>query len=632
MASLFHRAGDPRNHRFSRALLPLDTLYRLGEDLCMELSERIKGLPDRPGVYLFKGRKGEILYIGKALSLKKRVQSYFQGRELQSERLERISSLLSQVLDLEVIVTDNELEALILESNLVKDQQPRYNIILKDDKHYPFLKLDPQDSWPRLQVVRRVKEDGAYYFGPYVPATTMWQLLHLVNKTFPLRKCTEIRGRRHCLDYHLGRCLGPCEGSVTKEEYDQVVERVRLVLEGRDRELAKQLEEAMRQSAERLEFERAAKLRDQLFTLREALAGQKVLSPGGEEQDVFGVCVEGGEANIQVLLIRRGRLVGRESFTFGEGLARGPGDLLDALVRQFYLRPRTIPREVLISDPVEDAEMIGRWLSERAGYRVEVRRPQRGRRARLTELAAKNAQIALMASLKSAAGREAAVKQLKTVLSLSQLPHRIEAFDISNIQGMLAVGSQVVFQDALPSRSDYKRYRIRTVTGADDYAMLEEVLRRRFARASEWPLPDLFVIDGGRGQLNVALKVARGLGYRDLPIIALAKEEESIHHPLRPVPMALPDGSRAKHLLQQVRDEAHRFAITYHKKLRKKQSITSVLEEIPGVGEKRRQVLLQHFGSLKAMQQASIEEIRKVGGLPSHAAAAVHDFLQALTE
>ncbi|MFQ5532391.1 MAG: excinuclease ABC subunit UvrC, partial [Candidatus Methylomirabilales bacterium] len=532
----------------------------------------------------------------------------------------------------EVIITDNELEALILESNLVKERQPRYNIVLKDDKHYPFLKLDPEDPWPRLQVVRQVKEDGAYYFGPYVPASTMWQLLHLVNRTFPFRKCTDIRGRRHCLDYHLGRCLGPCEGSVTKAEYDQVVERVRLVLEGRDRELAKQLEENMRQSAERLEFERAAKLRDQLFALREALAGQKVLSPGGEEEDVFGVSVEGGEANIQVLLIRRGRLVGRESFTFGEGLAPEPGDLLGALIRQFYLRPRTIPREVLTSHPVGDADMIGRWLSGRAGNRVEVRHPQRGRKARLTELAAKNAQIALMASLKSAAGREAALKELRTVLGFSEVPHRIEAFDISNIQGMLAVGSQVVFQNALPSRSDYKRYRIKTVRGADDYAMLEEVLRRRFARAEEWPLPDLFLIDGGRGQLNVALKVARGLGYRDLPIIALAKEEETIHHPFRPVPIVLPEGSRAKHLLQQVRDEAHRFAITYHKKLRKKQSLTSVLEEIPGVGEKRRQVLLKHFGSLKAMQHASIEEIRKVGRLPSHAAAAVHDFLQALAE
>ncbi|MEE9153792.1 MAG: excinuclease ABC subunit UvrC [candidate division NC10 bacterium] len=612
--------------------MPLDTLRSLGEDQDMELSAKIKGLPDRPGVYLFKGGRGTVLYIGKALSLRKRVQSYFQGRDLPSERPDRMTSLLSQVVDVEVIVTDNELEALILESNLVKERQPRYNIVLKDDKHYPFLKLDLRDPWPRLQVVRQVKEDGALYFGPYVPATTMWQLLQLINRTFPLRKCTDIKGRRLCLDYHLGRCLGPCEGSVSTAEYDQVVDRVRLVLEGRDRELVKQIEDSMRQAAERLEFERAAKFRDQVFTLREARAGQRVLSPGGEEQDVFGVSIDGGEANIQVLLIRRGRLVGRESFTFREGLVRGPGDLLDALIRQFYLRPRTIPPEVLTSHPVGDAEVIGRWLSERTGHPVVVRHPQRGRKARLARLAVKNAEIALTASLRSTAGRQAALKELQEVLDLSHVPHRIEAFDISNIQGMLAVGSQVVFEDAEPSRSDYKRYRIKTVAGADDYAMLEEVLRRRFARVAEWPLPDLILIDGGRGQLNVALKVARGLGHRNLPVISLAKEEEVIHQPRRPAPIALPEGSRAKHLLQQIRDEAHRFAITYHKKLRGKQSLLSILEEIPGVGAKRRQALLRHFGSLKAVQRASIEEIRKVGGFPSHAAAAVHDFLQALAK
>jgi excinuclease ABC subunit C len=595
----------------------------------MDLSAKVKGLPNRPGVYLFKGGRGEVLYIGKALSLRKRVQSYFRGRELASERM---AKLLSQVLDLEVIVTDNELEALILESNLVKECQPRYNIVLKDDKHYPFLKLDLQDPWPRLQVVRQVKEDKALYFGPYVPAATMWQLLHLVNRTFPLRKCTDIRGRRHCLDYHLGRCLGPCEGSVSTAEYDQVVERVRLVLEGRDRELAKQIDGSMRQAAEKLEFEQAAKFRDQLFTLREAVAGQKVFSPGGGEQDIFGVSIEGGEANVQVLLIRRGRLVGRESFTVGEGLARGPGDLLDALIRQFYLRRRAVPLEVLTSHAVEDADVIARWLSERAGHRVVFHHPRRGRKARLAELAVQNAQIALMASMKSAAGRAAAIKELQDVLDLPHPLHRIEGFDISNIQGMLGVGSQVVFQDALSSRSDYRRYRIKTVGGADDYAMLEEVLRRRFARAEVWPLPDLILIDGGRGHLNVARKVARELGQRDLPIIALAKEEEVIHHPRRPAPIALPEGSRARNLLQQIRDEAHRFALTYHKKLRGKQSLFSLLEEIPGVGEKRRQALLRHFGSLKAIQKAGIEEIRKVGGLPSHAAAAVHDFLQAVTE
>jgi excinuclease ABC subunit C len=324
--------------------------------------------------------------------------------------------------------------------------------------------------------------------------------------------------------------------------------------------------------------------------------------------------------------------VGREAFAFGEGLARGPGDLLDAFIRQFYLRRQAVPREVLTSHSVEDAEVIGRWLSERAGHRVAIRHPQRGRKARLAALAVKNAQIALAASLKSVAGRRAALQELQGVLGLVDPPHRVEAFDISNIQGMWAVGSQVVFEDALPNRSQYKRYRIKTVAGADDYAMLEEVLRRRFARVAESPLPDLILVDGGRGQLNVALQVARELGHRGLPIIALAKEEEVIHHWRSPAPMRLPEASRARHVLQHLRDEAHRFAITYHKRLRAKHGLVSILEEIPGVGEKRRQALLGHFGSLKAMQQASIEEIRSVGGLPSHMAAAVHDFIQALTE
>lgn len=598
----------------------------------MEIEEKIEHLPDRPGVYLFKGARGEDLYIGKALSLRKRVQSYFQGREIQSDRSERIAALLPQVHDLEVIVTDNELEALILESSLVKERQPRYNIVLKDDKHYPFLKLDLSDPWPRLQVVRRVKEDQAHYFGPYVPATTMWQLLHLLNKTFPLRKCTNIRGRRLCLDYHLGRCLGPCEGRVSKAEYDQVVERVRLVLEGKDRELTKRLEQAMHEAADRLEFERAAKLRDQLLTLKEALAGQKVLSPGGEEQDVFGVAVEGGEAHVQVLLIRGGRLIGRESFTFAEGFAQGPGELLGAFIKQFYLRRRHIPRELLTSHPLEEGELIARWLTDRAEHRVEVHYPQRGRKARLVELAVKNAEIALMTSLKSAAGREAALHELQDLVGLNTPPRRIEAFDVSNTQGVLAVGSQVVFEDALPKRSEYKRYRVKAVSGADDYAMLGEVLQRRLAKAKEWPLPDLVLIDGGRGQLNVGLKAAREAGYRDLAVVALAKEEELLFHPGRPTPIILAEGSRAKHLLQQIRDEAHRSAIASHKRLRVRYGLSSVLDEIPGIGEKRRQALLRHFGSLKAIQQASIEAIRQAAGLPPHAAAAVHDFLQALRD
>jgi excinuclease ABC subunit C len=593
------------------------------------LHEKVMGLPDAPGVYLFRDKRGRVLYIGKALSLKKRVNSYFGESSGGPERLQ-IAPMVEQIADLEFILTENELEALILESNLIKTHKPRYNIVLKDDKHYPFLKLDTNDSFPWVQVVRRIKDDGALYYGPYVPSTAMWDVLALVNKTIPLRKCRSIEGRKLCLEYHLGRCLGPCEGLIGQKEYGELVEQARLLLEGKDRELTKRLEQRMHQVAEALEFEQAAKYRDQIASLRQVFERQKVISPRGEDQDVFGLAQEGGEAQVQLFLIRRGRLIGRETFTFQLG-AETASSLLTSLIKQFYLGSRDIPREILLSHPLEDAPLIEAWLTSRANRRVELLVPKRGRKARLVQMALKNAEGALALSLRSSQSREQALKELQEVLGLPAPPRRIEAYDISNISGTLAVGSQVVWEDGKAKKSAYKRYKIKTVEGPDDFAMMAEVLRRRLQRVQEMPLPDLTLLDGGRGQLNAALAVARELGHDSLQMVSLAKEEELVFHPARPRPIALPERSRARQLLQQIRDESHRFALTYHRHLRGKSALRSLLDDIPGIGARRRRALLTRFGSLRGLREASIEDLRRAAGISESLAETIHDVVGAVS-
>lgn len=593
------------------------------------LQEKVKGLADAPGVYLFRDARGHVLYIGKALSLRKRVSSYFTETPDTPER-PLIRPMVEQIADLEFILTENELEALILESNLIKSHKPRYNIALKDDKHYPFLKLDLNDPFPWVQVVRRIKDDGALYYGPYVPTTAMWDVLALVNKTIPLRKCRSIKGRRLCLEYHLGRCLGPCEGLISQQAYGELVDQARLLLDGKDQELMKRLQEQMQQAAETLEYERAAKHRDQIASLRQVFERQRIISPRGEDQDVFGLAAEGGEAHVQLFLIRRGRLIGRETFTF-ELKTETVGGLLSAVLKQFYLRARDIPREILLSEPLEDAPLIATWLTSRANRQVNLLVPRRGRKMRLIQMALKNAQEALALSLRSSQSREAALKELQTALDLPAPPRRIEAFDISNISGTLAVGSQVVWEEGRPKKSAYKRYKIKTVQGPDDVAMLAEVVQRRLRKAEEMPLPDLILLDGGRGQLNAALGVARGLGLHALPMVSLAKEEELVFHPSRSTPIALPERSRARQLLQQIRDESHRFAITYHRALRGKSAIRSLLDDVPGIGAKRRRALLTQFGSLRRLREASIEELRQAAGIPESLATTIHDVVGAVS-
>jgi excinuclease ABC subunit C len=609
----------------------------------MDLQEKIRGLPDAPGVYLFKDARGDLLYIGKALSLRKRVQSYFTDRDFGYDA-ERLGAMVGQIADVEFLLTANELEALILESNLIKQRRPRYNIVLRDDKHYPFIRLDLKDPFPALQVSRRIKNDGALYFGPYVPAGTMWDLLALLNRTFPLRTCRNIAGRTLCLEYHLGRCLGPCEGLVTQSEYAEIVQKVRLVLEGKDQEVIQQLERQMHEAAERLQYERAAKLRNQIASLRHATENQRVISARGEDQDVFGLVQEGNELHIQLLVVRGGRLIGQDSFAFEAGTQptsghrpvgwvppEGAAGVLGSLLAQYYLGARHIPKTILTSHLPAEADLLASMLSARARQQVEIRVPERGPKAHLVEMAVGNARAMLAQSLTSSAARERAMAEIQQALGLPRLPRRIECTDISNISGVLAVGSLVTFVDGQPRRQEYKRFRIRTVLGADDYAMVREVLGRRFGK-KDWPLPDLLLIDGGRGQLNAGILAAKEAGLTDLPLASLAKEEELVFRPDAPEPIRLPDGSRGKHLLQQVRDETHRFALMYHRSLRGKSGLRSVLDEVPGIGARRKRLLLQRFGSLKRLRAASVEELRTVGGLPQRVAEAAHHLLRSAAE
>ena len=596
----------------------------------MDLHEKIRSLPDAPGVYLFTDAQGALLYVGKASSLRRRVQSYFTERDFGYDA-ERLGAMVAQVADVEYLLTANEVEALILESNLIKERRPRYNIVLRDDKHYPFIRLNPKDPFPALQVVRRIRRDGALYFGPYVPAGTMWNLLALIHRTFPLRTCRSIAGRTRCLEYHLGRCQAPCEGLVTPDEYGQTVEKVRLLLDGKDREAVRQLDAQMREAAERLEFERAARFRDQIDSLRRAGEGQRAISARAEDQDVFGVAQEGHEAQVQLLLVRGGKLIGRDRFAFDGVSPDSAGAVLGALLPQYYLGAREIPRTILTSHPPSERDLLEAMLSTRAGQPVALKVPERGAKARLVDMAVGNAEAVLAQSLASASARERAMAEVQAALALPSLPRRIECTDISNISGALAVGSLITFVDGQPRRSEYKRFRIQTVVGADDYAMLGEVLRRRFAR-TEWALPDLLLIDGGRGQLTVGLLAAKEAGLSDLPLASLAKEEELVFRPGRSQPIRLPDGSRAKHLLQQVRDETHRFALAYHRSLRGKTGLQSALDEIPGIGEKRKRQLLQRFGSLRRLRAASVEELAHVGGLPPRIAEATHRLLNAIVE
>ncbi len=595
----------------------------------MTLDEKLARVPDRPGVYLYKDAKAAVIYVGKAASLRTRVRSYFQEGRPRDPKTE---ALVRQIRDLEYIVTDNELEAMMLEANLVRKHRPRYNIILRDDKHYPFLKLTTTEDFPRLVVARRVQKDGAAYYGPFYPATAMRETLRLTRQLFPLRTCRiKIDGtlERPCLQYYIHRCNAPCSGWETKAGYARTVREVQAFLDGKDDDLAKVLTQEMEAAAAEMKFERAALLRDQIQSLNKVRERQKIISTEEVDQDIIGVVREGGDACVELFFVRRGRLLGQEAFFFDRVSGFRDGEVIAAFIEQFYARGVVPAAEVLVSEAVPDEALIAEWLERLRGGRVELHAPQRGRKREFVALAEENAAIALQGHLLSRGNRQQLVlEELQRVLGLPAPPNRIEGYDISHTQGGEQVGSMVVWENGAMKPDDYKRFRIRTVQGADDFASLQEVLGRRFGKALEdgTVLPDLVLIDGGRGQLNVGLKTLETLGLDYLPVIALAKQQEEVYTAESLQPIVLDRTSPALQTLQKVRDEAHRFAITYHRKLRTRRTIQSVLDAIPGVGPTIRTSLLKWLGSARRVREATVAELAATPKVTPKMAQRIYDY------
>lgn len=571
-------------------------------------------LPNSPGVYIMKDAGGEILYIGKAGSLKDRVRSYFQkGANLTV----KTSAMIEQVSDIEWIVAGSDLEAIILENNLIKKHKPKYNVILRDDKNYPYLKLSTDEDFPRFSIVRRYKKDKALYFGPYVPANALRETLIVINKIFPLRKCKKaISGRdeRPCLNYQIGRCPAPCCGKISKEDYWKIVKNARLFLEGKDKELLKSLNEKMERESEALNFEEAAKTRDRIKKIERVLEKQRITVTEMIDQDVIGMAREGGNADIQILFIRNGMMTGRKDFFWDDLKDTSNSEVITSFIEQFYRDEIQIPDEVLIPIELEDRG-IEEWLSQRKEKQVHIIAPKRGHRASLIRLAEENALIRLNEALTEKKKYELILNELKGMIGLQKLPKRIEAFDISNISGSEAVGSMVVWEGEGPKKSDYRRFKIKTVHGADDYGMMREVLYRYYSKIAKaqrsvpLPIADLVMVDGGKGQLNIALDLFKEFGI-DIKVIGIAKargddERERIFLSNKDEPIELEPSSPVTLLLQRIRDESHRFAISYHRKLMNKRMFVSVLDDIEGIGPIKKRKLLKTFDSAKSAAEAA---------------------------
>jgi len=583
----------------------------------MSLAEKLESVPRRPGVYLFKDAAGRILYVGKARVLRDRVRSYFQaGRPSDPWK----AAMLGEIADLDLVLTDTEMEALALENNLIKRHQPRHNVRLRDDKNHPYLKLTLSEKYPRIYVVRRAGEGGDVYGGPYIPASLGRKTASLVHRVFGVRSCREkLDGKRPrpCLQYQIKRCIAPCVAEVCSlDRYEEACRDAGLFLEGRTEEVVRRLEGEMGKAAAEERFEEAASVRDQIRTLERLDTPQRITTTEIDERDLFGACVEEHRAALQVFSVRDGKVVAREAFLL-DSVAE-PEAFLGASIQQFYAEGRYVPRELLVPEELEDRELLESWLSERRGTRVRIRTPQRGEKVRLLDLVARNARLAF--DLEWHHPRQQSqrlLRELRDLLDLEVEPRRIECFDISNIQGSDVVASMVAFEDGKPRKSDYRKFRIRSVSGApDDFASMREVVGRRYRRLLEEgkDLPDLVLIDGGKGQLGAALDALEELGLGDQPVASLAKREELIFQPGRREPLALPHSSPVLQLVQRIRDEAHRFAIGFHRKTRSRRTLASELDAIPGVGPTRRRLLLSRFGSVRGVRGASEAELATVVG------------------
>jgi excinuclease ABC subunit C len=612
------------------------------------LEEKLDALPTKPGVYLMRDPDGRVLYVGKAVNLRARVRSYFHASSGHSPKIQRLTA---QIADLDFIVTASELEALILESNLIKQHRPRYNVRLKDDKRYPYIKITWQEDYPKVLIVRRMERDGARYFGPFTASWAVQQTLQTLRRVFPYLTCNRVitgQDKRACLYLDLGMCLGPCIGAASKEEYRAMIDGLCRFLEGKADEVVAELEARMKAAAERWAFEEASTYRDQIAAIKRVIERQKIVSKAMADQDVIAFARADGDACVQVFFIRHGRLIGREYFVLDGAADESDVGVVTSFVKQFYDDAAYVPPEILLPHEIDEALVIEEWLRSRRGNKVALHVPRRGQKRDLVQMATENAVETLThlrAQWLADEGKQAtALAELHEQLGLPAPPVRIECYDISTTQGAATTGSLVVFVKGVARKSDYRRFQIRTVAGSDDYASMREMLRRRFRRVgdaelhaadalgtkkSSWDLlPDLLMVDGGKGQLGVALEVLDEFGLREVvPAIGLAKQEEEVFVPGRSEPLRLPRSSEGLYLLQRIRDEAHRFAVSYHRQVRGRQTVISQLDGVPGIGARRRSALLRQFGSVEAIRAASVEELAAVPGMTRKAAEALKENL-----
>ena len=605
-------------------------------------STRLAAVPLEPGVYLHRDADRKVLYVGKSASLRDRLRSYFGSKKnLDPKSIE----LVSRIDDFEYIVTASEQEALLLENSLIKEHKPKYNIRLKDDKTYPYIKVDLAEDFPRIYVTRRTANDGARYFGPFASAGSVRKTLDLLKRLFPYRSCTKtITGNdsRPCLEYHIKRCVAPCTGYASKNDYSEVIAQVVMFLEGNTKEIVSDLKTTMLEASDNLEFERAGALRDRLKAIEKVYEGQNVVGLGREELDVIGAAYGGEEAWVEIFFIRQGKLIGRDHFTMSGTREEEGQEILARFIEQFYSSASHVPRKILVPESITDKEMVAGWLETKRKGPVEINVPQRGAKRRLIEMVTTNAAQGLeqlkLKWISDSTRMETAMSELQEELNLPRSPKRIECYDVSHIQGTNTVASMSVFQDGKPLSSNYRRFKIKSHDGNDDFASMREVLSRRFKRlknardggeenASFAAAPDLVLIDGGKGQLSSAVEVMLHLGLQDIQLASIAKREEEIFLPDAAEPVIMPKNSQGLFLLQRARDEAHRFAVTFHRNLRGKSSVKSALDLVPGIGPKRRKMLIRSFGSVKGIREASEDQLAAAPGMTAKVARQIKEHL-----
>lgn len=619
----------------------------------LQIKQKLKVLPDKPGVYIMMDKNHEIIYVGKAISLRNRVRQYFQSSRNQAPK---VRAMVANISNFEYIITDTELEALILECNLIKENRPKYNVLLRDDKTYPYIKITLNEDYPRLIKTRRVIKDKAKYFGPYTNIGALNETIEIIHNIYPIRKCNNNIERmisnkeRPCLNNHIEKCIGPCTGKINKEEYMNMVHEIIMILDGKEDELVKKIEGAMKEAAAKMEFEKAAKYRDQIMALDSIVEKQKIVSIRGEDQDIIAMAQ--GEKNswVQVFFIRKGKIISREHFVLKNTKDDNSQYIISSFIKQFYSDSTFIPKEILIEEDIDDLKILEEWLSSKRGNKVTIRVPQRGTKKQLLEMVKKNATITMEESITikqlEKERRGDTLKELGDLLHLEEVPQRIECFDISNIQGVESVGSMVVFEGGRPKKSDYRRFKIRGVEGPDDYASIEEIISRRFKRGLEETqniidqaielkegrfaiFPDLIMIDGGLGQVNSVKKVLTHLEL-SIPVCGIVKDEK---HRTRALiyegnEISVKKTTNLFRLISKIQEEAHRFAINYHRSLRQKSGLHSVLEDIPGVGEVRRKALMIHFKTIDRIKNAREEELLEVEGINQKVANNIIQFFK----